>query len=310
MNIFEKTYRETFIKRYDGVPFVKYFTYKDFPGMLAEPVSFQTRQGLTIRGNIYSYPNPKEEDLIVLAHGLGGGHRSYIREIELLCQNGYRVLSYDNVGCFDSEGEDIRGMSESLNDLDACMKFIKSRDDLKDRRISVFGHSWGGYAAGNILNYHKDIYAAIVISGFVSLKELWRVSLNGFQKFAKPTIYKFEGRVNPEFAESCSVTALSDTKTKTLIIHSDDDGMVNIRCGLDYVKERVSNENVKYLRITGKKHNPHYTADAVKYMNGTFAELQTLKTPEEQKSFMESRDYKRMTEQDPEIWEAILATLK
>ena len=69
------------------------------------------------------------------------------------------------------------------------------------------------------------------------------------------------------------------------------------------------------LPLTGKLHNPNYTADAVRYLNGYFKELtrkikrKELVTPQQQKAFVDSYDWHRMTTQDDAVWQEIFATL-
>ncbi len=312
MGIFSMLYRKNFVHRYDDDHIIHYFSYTDFPGMAERPVEFKTPQGLTIKGHIYSYPGEHRKDLVVFCHGLGGGHRSYMREIEFICKEGYEVLSYDIVGCWESEGKDVRGMSESVNDLVSCLDYIHQTKDLKDRGLHIIGHSWGGYAAGNILSFRqRNIRTITVISGFASLGSFADVAYGGKLKPLKRSILGFERKVNPDYALCCSVDALKETGVKVLLIQSKDDTMVPISCGLEYVRSRISNDNVSYLVVEGKYHNPNYTADAVQYMGQVFGEYnqlvkdRKLKTFEQKQAFMDQKDFIRMTEQDPEVWRSI-----
>lgn len=317
MSIGGLIYKKAFINRYDDDKIIFYYSYKDFPGLQAQPVEFKTPQGYLIKGNIYFYENHDKDDLVIFCHGLGGGHRSYMREIELICSRGYEVLAYDNVGCWESEGENIRGLSEAVNDLVCCMDFLAGSYNLKDRKLHIIGHSWGGYAAGNILNYRrKNIKSVTVISGFASVNTIIFGGYGGKMKIFKNAILRFERKANPNYADSCSVDAFKDTKAKVLLIHSKDDPVCAIACGMDYVRPRVDNPNVTYLEVEGKFHNPNYTADAVAYMQQSFGEYQALlkqkklRTYEEKKAFMNLRDFRRMTNQDPEVWSAIFKNME
>ena len=240
MSIGGMIYKKAFVNRFDDDGIIFYYSYKDFPGLLARPIEFRTPQGYLVKGNIYFYENHDKADLVVFCHGLGGGHRSYMREIELICQQGYEVLSYDNVGCWESEGENIRGLSEAINDLVSCMDFIAGTEGLKDRKLHVIGHSWGGYAAGNILQHRPaNINSVTVISGFASVTTVIYGGDGGKLKMFKNGIIAFERKANPQYADSCSVDSFKDTKAKVLIIHSKDDPVCAIECGLDYVRPRV-----------------------------------------------------------------------
>ena len=213
MSIGGLIYKKAFINRYDDDKIIFYYSYKDFPGLNAKPIEFKTPQGYLIKGNIYSYENHDKDDLVIFCHGLGGGHRSYMREIELLCSRGYEVLSYDNVGCWESEGESIRGLSEAVNDLVSCLDFLAGSYNLKDRKLHIIGHSWGGYAAGNILNFRrKNIKSVTVISGFASVNTIIFGGYGGKMKIFKNAILRFERKANPDYADCCSVDAFRDTR--------------------------------------------------------------------------------------------------
>lgn len=317
MGIGSLLYRKFFVKRYDDDKIIFYFSYKDFPGLTARPIEFRTPQGYLIKGNIYSYENPDKKDLVVFCHGMGGGHRSYMREIELICKEGYEVLSYDNVGCWESDGPDVRGLSEAVNDLVCCMDFIYGTEGLKDRGLHIIGHSWGGYAAGNILNFRtENIKSVNVISGFASVETIIWGGYGGKLKMFGKQIAAFERKANPQYADSCSVDAYKNTNAKVLLIHSKDDPICDIKSGLEYVRSKVDNPNVKYLEVEGKFHNPNYTLDALQYMQQTFGEYQVLvkkkklRTLEEKKAFMDMRDFRRMTEQDMEVWSVIFGNME
>ena len=315
-------YKKAFVRRYDDDHIIHYFSYRDFPGMEARKVQFSTPQGISVRGYIYSYPalfakDGHHDELVVFCHGMGGGHRSYMREIETICRKGYEVLAYDNVGCWESDGPDIRGLSESVNDLVSCMDWIAGESDLSARKLHVMGHSWGGFAAGNILNFRKkNVVSVTVISSFASIDTFSDAGFGGKMKPIKQAIIRYERRINPEFADCCSVDAFRDTTAHCLLIHSTDDQMAAFSTGLGYVKSHVDNPCVSYYETCGKYHNPNYTTDAVMYMRQTFGEYETmvrnktLKTFEQKKQYMDGKDFMRMTEQDPEVWNLIFRNME
>ena len=318
MGLVSAIYKKAFVKRYDDDGIVHYFSYRDFPGLNALPVSFRTPQNLLIRGYLYSYsPVSRPGELVVFCHGMGGGHRSYMREIELICRRGYEVLAYDNIGCWESEGKDVRGLSEGINDVVSALDFVYADDGLKDRKIHVIGHSWGGFSAGNVLNFRqKNIVSVTVISGFASIFQCSRAGFGAQMKMLIKQILKYERTVNPDYADACWTDCMKDTKVRTLLIHSTDDGMADFSTGLGYVRSNIDNPAVKYLEVSGKFHNPNYTADAVTYMQQTFGMYEALikdkklRTTEEKKAYMDSRDWLRMTEQDPVIWDAIFRNME
>jgi len=313
MGLLTHLYKKMFIKRYDDDGIVKYFSYTDFPELEAKPIEFYTPEQNHIKGYIYSYANPDKEHLVIFCHGIGGGHRSYMREIETLARAGLEVVAYDNTGCFESTGENIRGFTEALNCLVSCINFLKENKYLKNRKLSVVGHSWGGYIAGNILNYYKGIHSISVISGFVSLKVFTDLT----NKLLTRSVYRFEKKANPQYVDSSSLDAFKTTNANVLIVHSKDDDIVKYDVGAGYLQKYLEPKpNIKYLILDGKKHEPQYTKEASKYFYSFFEEYpvlikkKVLKTKEDRIAYVNKFDFWKMTEQDKEVWDEIIKNIK
>jgi len=318
--IFEKqiqsVYRRKLFNRCDDMGVAFYFSAADFPGLRSAPFSFPAKAGHSLQGWFYSYENPVPGRLIVFDHGMGGGHRSYMREIERLAKAGYLVFAYDHTGCMESEGESTNGFAQSLSDLDACLTALKQLSSVQGKRISVMGHSWGAFSTMNICALHPDVTHIVAMSGFVSVKTMVEQNFSGILKGYRKGIYALETQANPDYVTHHSVESLRSTNAKVLLIYSADDALVKKELHYDALHQALSGKsNVKFLLENGKGHNPNYTADAAAYL----AEYQTtltdklkkleLGSAEEKKTFVDSFDWKRMTAQDDAVWETILKTL-
>lgn len=320
MGLIEATYQKNFIRRYDGEDYLHYFSAADFPELLDEPFSFLSGE-YRLAGHFYASENARAGELLIFCHGIGAGHRSYMQEIVALCRRGYTVLAYDNTGCCDSEGPDIISMSHSLADLDACLRHLK-KEGIFQRyyRVFVVGHSWGGFAAGNIASIHDGIEKVVVISGFISTERLLEDNLSGVAAPLRKTVLKrlcaFEKKAAPDYFCACTLDALNGRKTRFLFAHSTDDAMVPYDRHTGYLKEHTDNPDARWLICEGRKHNPNYTQDAVDYMNGKFAAFnqgvknKTLKTPEDKRQFFADADWRRMTAQDEAFWDQVRAFLE
>ena len=174
--LFEKQvvnmYKGMMHTRCDDVETVFYFSPKDFPGLQAEPHSFQASAGHMLQGYIYQYENPKQDRLVVFDHGFGGGHRAYMVEIEILCAHGYRVFAYDHTGCMESGGETPNGLAQSLCDLNDCITMLKADARFEKAEFSVVGHSWGAFSTLNITALHPEISHIVAMAGFVCVDTL------------------------------------------------------------------------------------------------------------------------------------------
>ncbi len=306
-SVFKKIYQKVVFKRCDDTGVARYFTAEDFNSLHAEPYEFQSANGNKLQGYFYYYDNPIQDRIVVFDHGMGGGHLSYMKELEMLARHGFKVFSYDHTGCMQSGGESCVGFTQSLSDLNACLKTLKSDINYKDSKFAVMGHSWGGYAALNISAFHPDLTHVIVLSGFISVSAIAE-SFGAFKKY----IYAVEKSANPEYVDCNAIDSLNNTAARALLIYSDNDPLVKKEKHFDVLRERLSDrENTEFMLESNKGHNPNYTAEAVKYL-GEYTSLlkkSKLKTAAEKKAFVDSLDWDRMTAQDERVWQKILQTL-
>ncbi len=313
-SIIENAYRKMLFSRCDDTGLAFYFSHKDFDGLMAEEYSFATPKGDTLRGAFYSYPHARRDRLLVFDHGFGGGHRSYMREIERLARAGYRVFAYDHTGCMTSSGESAGGFSQSPADLDACLTALKADPNVNTADLSVIGHSWGGFATLNSPALHPDIKRIVVLSGFVSVPAMIAQNFGGILSGYRKHIYALEAASNPDYVTLDAVKTLADSDTRALLIYSDNDPLVKKEVHYDALYAALSEkDNVEFLLTKGKGHNPNYTHDAVSCLavlaKETKKKRKKLKTPEDREAFRRSFDWYRMTEQDEAVFEKILAFL-
>ena len=310
-------YKMQVFMRADDTGLVYYFSSDDFPGLHRKPYTFQATAGHRLQGNFYYYHDPIPGRLVVFDHGMGGGHRSYMREIETLAKHGYLVFAYDHTGCMESEGEGCNGFAQSLSDLDACLKALKADEKYKDLEISVVGHSWGGFSTMNISALHPEVKHQVAMSGFVSVEQIVKQSFAaGMMKFFFKDIMKLEQNANPDYVQYNALDSLSKTNAQVLLIHSADDRAVRCDMHFDLLKSKLEGkDNIRFLKVEGRGHNPNYTEDAVRYKDSFFQQMQLLRhqkklsKPEEKQAFIAEHDWHRMTAQDESVWAQIFDLL-
>ena len=317
MNLIEKQYRSNLFIRNDNPNGIFYFTAADFPGLQAKAYGFKSQMGHDLKGWFYYYENPIPGRLVVFDHGMGNGHRAYLREIARLAKAGFLVYSYDHTGCMESGGESTNGFAQSLKDLDDCLTAIKLEPALQDRTISVMGHSWGGFSTMNIAALHPEITHVVSMSGFISVKIMLEQIMPGLLKGMRKILYELESHTNPDYVAFDALQTLSKTDAKVLLIASSDDKVVQKTYHFDVLQGALSGrENIRFLLTENKGHNPSYTCDAVRYKDDFFAQFQRqvkkkkLETKDQQAAFMATFDWLRMTEQDEAVWAVIISHLK
>lgn len=308
-----------FGKRCEGNPKLKYFTADDFEGLNAKPIEFKSNKGQTLRGNIYTNKEIKEyKGLIVFVHGMGGGHLSYTTEINTFAKAGFIVIGYDNTGTCSSDGKNLRGFFQSVNDLNYALKFIENDKELSKYSVSLVGHSWGAYAVAQVLQFNHNIKSVVAMSGFNSSAKIIcdsaKNETNMNLNFLKPfiTIVNFltfgkRGIVN-------TVTVLKNTEIPVLLLYGEVDTSVLIQNSLVANQKLLSQKpNIKAVVYEKRLHNVYQTKQSEEYLNNTFGELSKLskkykgKIPEEEANKIYNNiDYKKMTEEDPEVMDTII----
>ena len=313
----EKAYKNNIYRRADADGAVFYFSCEDFEGLNREAHPFVSSDGHGLSGYFYYYDNFKTGRIVIFEHGMGSGHRGYMKEIEMLARHGYLVFAYDHTGCIESGGETTGGFVQSLKDLNDAVNTIKADARYGGWDISVVGHSWGGFSALNITALHPEISHIVAISGFVSVKRVLKQFFGGVLWLFGRKIYAKEQQTNPKFIGFDAIATLADTKAKVLIMHSRDDKTLSFKQHFGVMKKALGNrENITFAEIDGKNHNPNYTEDAVEYMAAFFAEYQqalkenALADDESKKNFVAKFDWERMTKQDDDVWTLIFAALE
>lgn len=308
-----------FGKRCEGNPKLKYFTADDFEGLNAKPIEFKSNKGQTLRGNIYTNKEIKEyKGLIVFVHGMGGGHLSYTTEINTFAKAGFIVIGYDNTGTCSSDGKNLRGFFQSVNDLNYALKFIENDKELSKYHISLVGHSWGAYAVTQVLQFNHNIKSVVAMSGFNSSAKIIcdsaKNETNMNLNFLKPfiTIVNFLTFGKRGIKNTCSV--LKNTEVPVLLLHGEVDTSVLIQNSLVANQKLLSQKpNIKAVVYKKRVHNVYQTKQSEEYLNNTFGELTKLskkykgKIPEEEANKIYNNiDYKKMTEEDPEVMDTII----
>ena len=313
----EKIYRSSLFVRQDNENGIFYFGPENFPGLQAHPYDFKAKAGHDLKGFFYHYADPIPGRLIVFDHGLGNGHRAYMREIERLAKAGFLVYSYDHTGCMASGGPDTQGFAQSLNDLDQCLKALKAEPALTGRELSVMGHSWGGFSTMNICALHPDITHVVSMSGFVSVEQMIGQVTSGPLKIYRKVLLALERRTNPEYVDFDARRSLWHSKAKVLLIYSENDTVVHKTAHFDPLRDALTTRpNVRFLLVQNKGHNPAYTEDAVAYKDAFFETFskalkkKQLATSQQQAEFMARYDWDRMTQQDEAVWEEIINHFK
>lgn len=134
-----------------------------------QPISFKSRDGLTIHGYL-TLPKgvaPNKLPVVVNPHGGPWARDSwgYNMEVQLLASQGYAVLQLNFRGstgygkAFLHAGDKQWGQTMQ-NDITDGVKWLIGRGTADPDRVAIFGTSYGGYATLAGITFTPDLYAA------------------------------------------------------------------------------------------------------------------------------------------------------
>lgn len=253
--LFSDTFRRTAPREYTAS--LRYGDVADQYGR--EAVSFLSGKN-RLRGHLYGGGNPA--GLVVISHGLGGGEESYLSEALYFVDHGYQVLCYSNTGCWDSEGKNCVGLSQSLLDLDAALTWAEGESRFDGLPVLLYGHSWGGYAAAAVLHFDHRVTAAASVAGFndpLPMILSWGEDMMGPLVYAEyPFIWLNQKLTFGDTLSLTAVDAINAAGTPVLLLHGSADGTV----GFDTVsimaaRGRITNPNVEYIVRSQEGQNGH-----------------------------------------------------
>lgn len=235
-----------------------------------KPVSFQSRDGLTIHGYL-TLPlgyKPKDLPLIVFPHGGSGpwyrNSWGFNSEVQFLANRGYAVFQINFRGSkgygkrfwiagFKKWGTDIQ------NDITDGVKWLVSEGIADKRKIGIYGYGFGGYSALHALSFRPQLYACGASqSGFLNLFAYIKAVPPHF----KPTLqmyYEMVGNPEKEMDELRAVSPVfhaNKIKAPLLIAQDTKDSRVNVNETNQFVKElKKRNVPITYITKEGRDYN-------------------------------------------------------
>jgi uncharacterized protein len=147
---------------------------KPFP-YLAEEVGFENAVDKIKLAGTLTYPSGNGPfPAVVLISGSGPqnrdeevfGHKPFLVLSDHLTRNGIAVLRFDDRGTAQSEGNFSTATSEDFaRDVQAAIKYLKTRKEINHQKIGLIGHSEGGIIAPMVAVESPDIAFIVLLAG-------------------------------------------------------------------------------------------------------------------------------------------------
>ena len=136
--------------------------------MVAEDITFSSETVL-LAGTLYKPDTETKCPAIVVLHAADGGtrqHKFYNHLATQLPVRGSAVLLFDRRGSGHSGGDFGTASFDTLaSDGSAAVDYLRSRDDIDEERVGLYGISQGGWIAPLVAGKRSDIAFLIIISG-------------------------------------------------------------------------------------------------------------------------------------------------
>jgi len=219
-----------------------------------ESVVFKNNKGKNLNGwFIKGKDKPKADITLLLLHGNGGNLLSHYAGASELAEKGFQVFIFDYSGYGFSEGKATR--MNVLHDADAALDYIRSRDDVKNTKIVIYGQSLGGHLAATVARDNEALVDGLVIEGgFSSHKD---IAAHMF----KPIALLARILVKEKYK---AYKSIEDFHKPVLAIYSSEDAIVPMWMGEKIYRHAHTPKSfyaIKYPHISG----PEFYADSITY---------------------------------------------
>ncbi len=235
------TYQPTFLK--DGKDTINL----DFT---LESVVFKSSNGNHLNGWMLKPKNATPTITLLHLHGNAGFLLSQYQAMTPLLKYGFQVFVFDYSGFGFSDGKATR--QNVLMDANAAISYLKSRPDVKDTRLVIYGQSLGGHLSAVVAEQRQaDIDGLVIEGAFSSHKDIAAKTAGFFGRIVVSEKY-------------CAYKSIRNYNKPVLVIHSTEDETIPFSMG----QKIFSNANApKEFYEIKKCHmcGPEFYADSISH---------------------------------------------
>lgn len=239
-----------------------------FPDVIKSESSFASNNGQMLKGYIYtpvaSQPTAPK-GVVIISHGLGGGHNDKLPHINYFVKNGYVVYGFDGTGCDESEGDSVIGLPQAVIDLSYAIDHVSGNiPSLSGLPIVLFGQSWGAYAATAALCDHPDnIKAVVSLSGFSEAETMifdqCKTLIGPLNYGVVPYIRLLNWLKFKDTAFQTGVKGIMGSSAQVLIVHGKFDPVVGFENYEEYFNNFLIDNNVFFKTYPDRRDRVDYT---------------------------------------------------
>lgn len=200
-----------------------------------EEINFKASDGKNLNGWFLKPKDIPVKATVLQLHGNGGNISYQYQFAAPLIKNGYQVMVFDYEGYGNSEG--TASQERVLDDATRALKYIRQRDDVKGKKLILFGQSLGGHLSCVVAAQNNNLIDGLVVEA----------PFSGHKKIAEYVAHKQMGlgTVIPDMLVRSKYNAIDYVDKITvpkLFIHSTDDEVCPYSMGCEL-----------FAKATGKK---------------------------------------------------------
>jgi len=234
-----KTLQPTFLKNNKDTVILDY---------TIESVVFKSLSGNNLNGWLLKPKNIDATTTLLHFHGNAGFLLSQYQAITPLLKYGFQAFVFDYSGFGFSEGKATR--DNVLLDGNSALTYIKSREDVKNTKLVIYGQSLGGNLSAVVAQQRETDIDGLVIEGaFSSHKDIAAKTAGVFGRLL----------VSEKYSAYKSIRTF---KKPVLIIHSTEDEVIPFKMGQKIFDNAIAPKEfyeIKKCHICG----PEFYADSI-----------------------------------------------
>jgi len=209
-------------------------------GMQFEDITFRMADALTLHG--WFVPGSRRET-VLWCHGNAGNIGDRLDQLKLLHDRlDVNIFIFDYRGYGRSQGRPTE--DGTYRDAHGALDYLRSRPDVEEDKIVVFGQSLGGAIAVDLACRNK-IMGLILEATFTSLVDVFEMPTKSFGM-------KYD-----------SYSKIKRVHIPLLMLHGDKDDVVPFESG--YTLFKAAHEPKKFCAIKGGMHNDNYVVGGEGY---------------------------------------------
>lgn len=159
-----------------------------------EDITFTNSEGIPIKGTLSLPKKNRKFPVVIIISGSGPhdrvgemyGHKPYLVIADHLTKNGIGVLRYDERGIGESGGDfKTATISEFSDDVSSAITYLKTRKDIRKKKIGLIGHSLGGIVGPKVASERTDVsFLVLMAAPGLNGDELMLIQKAAFEKEA------------------------------------------------------------------------------------------------------------------------------